>query len=732
MQTSSSYPSALGSRISNLFRSHRVDTHDAEPDNNTNMLSHTLKSAKADLRKRFNLSKDKSWTRLNESKPAVSSEGTISSKSTKRSLLNIIFETKSGRKLHKRARSDPTPQGDGTDQLPELELVLQPHEDARVFSVGTNQALDDVYTATVTSREYYTCSSGSYDTSYEIDEWSISDHGTVLIRRPAGFHLTRSPSLMSCATHHTIYEETPTTETEADGAHDNEPIHPVQEPSGTHNTNVGSSDDNIPAGFTKPISMAQVNRTLSNVIVGRTKKSIILRPIKELRRMRKVVSGSSKKIRKTEHDARRLFLAGNDATTTATVDEHHDTTRAPQSIHESHDDDHDAIDGTHVDDETMSQTQPGEEPFHQRSTHEFDDNESIDSIQNNLTQCNIILAAYQGEYNQLQRTNSTHTDAPTDAHTDAHTDDLPDTIRGDDAHTDDLPDTIRGTNDVESSDDKTNLNDARPELEFIEFAEEMAALEKYAQACNHWGDPSINSTTLRQGFNHHLEIWNRTQSRQVVNNWVQDNSDRFANTNPADAPSQPTNPPVEQNTTAADNIDRERERREELTEAFNHPQARHVAGVHPHEAIDELSRLLTSIDHRNEEETRIDRDIEQTRERIDARSGQLEHFYDLLRQLREQNEAKAALRRQEIYHKASQTLKRVGAALTQVMARCEEKRELYRDLLYREKALVDAIQDDARRLGLGNHTPNELVWAVEQMVAGDSLEYVEESLNSCF
>lgn len=151
-----------------------------------------------------------------ESKPVVSSEGTISSKSTKRSLLNIIFDTKSGRKLHKRSRSDPTPQGDGTDQLPELELVLQPYEDARVFSVGTNQALDDVYTTTATSREYYTCTSGSYDASYEVDEWSISDHGTVLIRRPAGFHPTRSPSLTSCATHRTIDEEITTPETEAE------------------------------------------------------------------------------------------------------------------------------------------------------------------------------------------------------------------------------------------------------------------------------------------------------------------------------------------------------------------------------------------------------------------------------------------------------------------------------------------------------------------------------------
>jgi hypothetical protein len=135
---------------------------------------------------------------------------------------------------------------------------------------------------------------------------------------------------------------------------------------------------------------------------------------------------------------------------------------------------------------------------------------------------------------------------------------------------------------------------------------------------------------------------------------------------------------------------------------------------------------------RNEEENRLDRDLDQVRERIDARSAQLERFCALVRQLEQQNEAKAARKRQAIYRRVSQLIKTTGAELAQAMSRCVEKREHYRELLYREKALVEAVQDEARHIGLGNHTPNELEWAAEQMVAGDSLEYVEDALNSCF
>lgn len=155
-----------------------------------------------------------------ELEPLISSDGTISKKSTaKRSLLNTIFDTKNGRKLHKRSRSDPTPQNDCAEQVPELAFVLQPFEDAAIFGFGTNQALDAVYDASTSSREFYTCSSGSCDASYEdVDEWSISDHGTVLIRRPAGFHPTRSSSLHTSSTNHTIYEEPTTPEAEAEGS----------------------------------------------------------------------------------------------------------------------------------------------------------------------------------------------------------------------------------------------------------------------------------------------------------------------------------------------------------------------------------------------------------------------------------------------------------------------------------------------------------------------------------
>ena len=50
------------------------------------------------------------------------------------------------------------------------------------------------------------------------------------------------------------------------------------------------------------------------------------------------------------------------------------------SIAELHEDDHDAIDGTHVDDDAMSQTHAGEETFHQQSTHESIDKLAILAI----------------------------------------------------------------------------------------------------------------------------------------------------------------------------------------------------------------------------------------------------------------------------------------------------------------------------------------------------------------
>ncbi|RMJ10253.1 hypothetical protein BHE90_008091 [Fusarium euwallaceae] len=216
MQKSASFPAAISSRVANLLRGSQSDTRNSESSDNVNMLSSTFKAAKADLRKRLNLSKDKSSTRLNELQPLASSEESISRKPTKRSLLKVLFDTKSGRKLHKRTRSDPTAQSGATSEVPELQLTLQPSTDARVFSVGTNRALDAVFDATTSSDEYYTCPSDSYDSLYNIDEWSISDHGTVLIRRPPRLHPARSASVDTLSTRHTLCEEpvTPGVETE--------------------------------------------------------------------------------------------------------------------------------------------------------------------------------------------------------------------------------------------------------------------------------------------------------------------------------------------------------------------------------------------------------------------------------------------------------------------------------------------------------------------------------------
>ncbi|KAL6358377.1 hypothetical protein LRP88_08562 [Fusarium phalaenopsidis] len=687
-----------------------------EPSDNTNMLSHTLKAAKADLRKRFTLSKGKSWTRLDELEPLVSSEGTISSKPAKRSLFNTLFDTKTGRKLHKRSRSDPTPQSDPTGQLPELELVLQPYEDARIFSVGTNQALDAVYDATASSREYYSCTSGSYDASYEVDEWSISDHGTVLIRRPAGFHPTRSTSLISCSTHHTnadVQAAEATTTVHGNVAdndspiaveeniisdsevHDNEPSDYVQQSSGNHNHNMGSHDNNLHARFVQPVSMTQISRVMSKVIEGRTKTNLILRPIRELRRKNRTVSGSSKKNRKTEHGARRFFLAANKATTTTIVDEHDDALAgpAPESIHESDEDDHDANDNTHVDEDAMSQPHAGEEQFHQLSTRESRDTGSIDSIHDNLAQCDMIVAAYQGEYDQLERAQT---------------------------RTSDLCDTLREPNDA----------DVCSEPEQLEFTEEKAALESWAQASTHWGDPNIGPDTVRQGFEEHLKILKRLHTSDAKGKNIE-----LTPSIDIDHRARPTVVLPERKNNSAkcremfltgDSL------RDELAEALYHPQARHIAGAHPQKAMDAYCNLAFFRAERNEEENRLDRDLGQVRERIDARSAQLERFCALIQRLEQQNEAKAARRRQAIYRRVSQLIKTTGAELAQAMSRCVEKREHYRELLYREKALVEAVQDEARHIGLGNHTPNELEWAAEQMVAGDSLEYVEDALHSCF
>ncbi|RSL60870.1 hypothetical protein CEP54_006501 [Fusarium duplospermum] len=701
------------------------------------MLSSTLKAAKADLRKRLTFSKDKPLTRLNELEPLVSSSGTMSTKSIQRSLLNVIFDTKSGRKLHKRTRSDPTPESDSISEAPELELALQPSRDARVFSVGTNQALDAVFDATTSSGEYCTCPSDSYDSFVDMDDWSISDHGTVLIRRPPGLHPARSPSVNTLSTRNTLYEEPVTPEVEAeynpeigitscdelnaesevpqaevtetdnafvdyvlissDTANDNSPSDTVQESSSDTNNDLGNSDNNIRTGFSQPFSMNQLNRVVSKIIKGQTKKNLILRPIKELRRNRQTFSGPSTTTRKAQNSVRRLFYAGNKAITAAPiVDNRDNTTPATESTPQSHENEQNLTDTPMVDDDQS----------HQLSTHESIDNGDDESTHDVASECNMVGTLHHGDNGELEfrqpRTNV--------------------------------------TDDITSAKDMDHVK-AHHDPEHYDFSDERRALEKWAHVSSHWGDPSIGPDAIRKGFEDHLaalkslhgsdffKIATGYQSPTFVNRWLQGNLKRHMGQISFESPHQPTLTPRQSHDMGNDD---DKSLDFNQAKALHHPQARHIAGYPANEAKDKYYDLANFLTTSTKREEILDRDVQQTRERIDARSAQLERCIALVRQLEAQGNAEAAQRRKGIYRQVSQLLKVTGAQGSEVKSRCDAKSELYRDLLHREKALVDAVQDEAGAIGLGNHTPNELEWALQQMVAGDSLEYVEDALNSCF
>lgn len=169
---------------------------------------------------------------------------------------------------------------------------------------------------------------------------------------------------------------------------------------------------------------------------------------------------------------------------------------------------------------------------------------------------------------------------------------------------------------------------------------------------------------------------------------------------------------------------------DEIDEALHHSDAPRMIGGFPiHQAEDFLGKLQTYVVDKTEIEQGVDEDLYGVRQRIDARCAQLERVCAGVEELKDRA---ASRRREAIYRKISQNLKDTAREAAGLQVRIDEKRLCFRELLNREKSLVDALKDEARLVGLGDHTPNELEWAVEQMLAGDSLEYVEESLNCCF
>ncbi|RSL65061.1 hypothetical protein CEP53_003847 [Fusarium sp. AF-6] len=482
--------------------------------------------------------------------------------------------------------------------------------------------------------------------------------------------------------------------------------------------------------------MNQLNRVVSKVVKGQTKKNLILRSIKELRRNRQTLSGPSTPC-KAQNSARHLFYASPKAITAAPVVDDSDNA-VPAAERQSHENAQHFLD-TPVDDDQV----------HQISTHESIVNDDHETIHDAASEHNMVGTLHHGNNGSLEFRR-------------------PRTFVSVDICS--VADEIGSVNDDIYSVTEYNHDEARHETEpdQYDFSDEKRALEPWARLSSHWGDPSIGPDEIRQGFENHLsalksmhgsDFFKMTtgyQSPTFVNQWVQGNLKRHMGKMSFDSPYQsnitpresfdmgddddksfdftqaslPQSPPLPSLRWIPTNC---LDSQNELAEALYHPRAREIAGYTANEVKDRFHHLANFLADSTKREEVLDRDVQQTRERIDARSAQLERFMALVRQLEAQgNAANAARRREEIYRQVSQLLKVTGAEGFATKARCEAKSALYRDLLHREKALVDAVQEEARAIGLGNHTPNELEWALEQMVAGDSLEYVEDALNSCF
>ncbi|RSL77735.1 hypothetical protein CEP51_008821 [Fusarium floridanum] len=434
---------------------------------------------------------------------------------------------------------------------------------------------------------------------------------------------------------------------------------------------MGTNDSNIHGRFSQPLSLNQVNRVISKVVKGQTKKNLILRSIKELRRNRQTLSGPSTS-RKTQNSARHLFYAGTKAITAAPVVDDSDN-----AVHATERQSHENA-------QYLLNTPVDDDQFHQLSTHESIVNDDHETIHDAASEHNMVGTLHHGNNGSLEFRR-------------------PRTFVSVDICS--VADEIGSVTDDIYSVTEYNHDEARHETEpdQYDFSDEKRALEPWARLSSQWGDPSIGPDEIRQGFENHLSALKSMHG-----------SDFFKVTTGYQSPTFVS-------------------QWNELAEALYHPRAREIAGDTAREVKDRFYHLANFLADSTKREEVLNRDVQQTRERIDARSAQLERFMALVRQLEAQsNAANAAHRREEIYRQVSQLIKVTGAEGFAAKARCEAKSELYRDLLHREKALVDAVQEEARAIGLGNHTPNELEWALEQMVAGDSLEYVEDALNSCF
>ncbi|KAM5355663.1 hypothetical protein ACJ41O_002309 [Fusarium nematophilum] len=195
MRKSESAPAALGSGkwIAGILSKSREDANKPKHGGNTSQetkISDLFKKTKADLLSRFTPKmKRKSWSKLTESHPFTHKNGTIVQEKENRSSWSMIFDTKSGKKLHKRAKSDPTDKGirhlEVLDEMPEL--AASPLK-VKITNVGSAKQ-KTAYELFEESGPLESQARSVIPSANDEDNDSASDTGTVIIRRPAYYSL---------------------------------------------------------------------------------------------------------------------------------------------------------------------------------------------------------------------------------------------------------------------------------------------------------------------------------------------------------------------------------------------------------------------------------------------------------------------------------------------------------------------------------------------------------------
>ncbi|KAF4970945.1 hypothetical protein FSARC_2141 [Fusarium sarcochroum] len=246
MQGSASFPAALGSSkwIASFLIKHRNDedtTHQAphnEDSSHETKYLNLYKKTKTELRSIFSShTKKSSWSELNDAAPFTQNNGTIAQKKEIKSTWATIFDTKSGNKLHKRAKSAPV-NNHVAHNLEPIDEVLEEHEapmlgiflkpnPAMMLPQKSSREMLQKLKALKGSAHHdndhddnksvsdagsaITVWPGLEDVAEEDEEDAGSESGTVIIKRPAVLADLAEEDKESIASKHTTNDEDKTT-----------------------------------------------------------------------------------------------------------------------------------------------------------------------------------------------------------------------------------------------------------------------------------------------------------------------------------------------------------------------------------------------------------------------------------------------------------------------------------------------------------------------------------------